>query len=76
MLIVIRVLFFLNFLTYHILDWEQSVDIEDVPPPVVWAGSLVADHNGVVEHGVVIKPPCIELCYCQYEEIGRGQPET
>jgi len=63
-------------LTYHILDWEQRVDVKRVSPPVLWASSVIADHDWVAEHGVVVKPPRVNLCDGQYEQVRWGQPVT
>ena len=62
--------------TYHILYREQSVNVQDIPPPVVRTRCMIADHNGVVEHGVVVKPTCVQLCDRQYEQVGWCQPTT
>lgn len=50
---------------YHLINREESVDVEQVPPPVLGAGLVV--HGWRLEDGVVREPLHGHLDHAQHE---------
>lgn len=57
--------------TYHILDGKQSVDIQQISPPIFRAIYVFIGWR--VEYGIIMKPCHCQLHDAQNEEIWCGK---
>ena len=60
--------------THHVLNREQGVDVQGIPPPVVGTADVIC--SGWLKYRVIVEPLHCYLHYAKHKQVRHSEPAT